>query len=124
MITKEQLLFELINFSSNNNPLSKIYFIEKYPSKDLTICEYGENLKSLIHDLQCDQIDASINTESFHLIFESNSGYYIAKSREEALEGNHYYLNKIKSLLAITSNYNKMTNIIFPKEDPDQLNLL
>ena len=124
MITKERVLSDLVTYSSKDRPLSKSYFYSKYSSKQSDPFEFDKKLGSMIHDLQCDQIDAQSASRPFYLIFESDKGYFIAKNRHEALVGNHFNLAKVKALFTISSNYSLMIQLAFPVEDPAQLNLL
>jgi hypothetical protein len=124
MITKEKVLADLLNYSSYDNPLDKFYFLKKYYTQGTDQSKFDQEFSSLIYDLQCDQIDAHSISKPFYLIFENEHGFFIAKNKDEALLGNHHYINKVKSLLTISSNFIKMIGRAFPEEDPAQLNLL
>lgn len=124
MITKKSILTDLITNSSKECPLSKSYFFYKYSDKETDPFVFSSQLGSMIHDLQCDQIDAQSSSRPFHLIFESDQGYYIARNREDALIGNYFNLSKLNTLYTISSNYSRMIQKAFPAEDPAQLNLI
>ena len=124
MITKESVLTDLLNHSSKDKPLDNCFFYNKYSSKEVDPFEFIKQFGSIIHDLQCDQIDAHSSSKPFSLIFETDQGYFIARNREEALMGNHFNLSRVKPLLTISYNYSRMIPIAFPVEDPSQLNLL
>ncbi|MBK8946459.1 MAG: hypothetical protein IPM32_14480 [Ignavibacteriae bacterium] len=124
MISKETLLFELINFSSFEKPLDAYYFFHKYKIKEADFFNYNKKIVSLFKEIQNDQIYYSLLKKPFHLVFSSGNGYYIAKNRNEAINGRSYYSERAKSILALTGKIDKMINLAFPTEDPNQLKLL
>jgi hypothetical protein len=124
MVTKEKLLFELINFSSFDKPLDADFFFKKYKLKGETLSDYNRNIARIIRDLQNDQIYYSQLSKPFYLIFFSGKGYYIAKNRDAAIKGRDFYSERAKSILVLTSKIDKMINIAFPLKDVSQLELL
>lgn len=124
MITKEKLLFELVNFSSINNPLDATYFFSKYKLRGENISDYRRKITQMVKDIQNDQIYNSQTRKPCYLIFSSVKGYYVAKNRDEAIRGRDYYSERAKSILALTNKIDKMISAAFPQKDESQLSLL
>jgi hypothetical protein len=124
MITKEKLLFELVNFSNIDNPLDATHFFNKYKLRGENISDYRRRIAQMVSDIQSDQIyNAQIN-KPFYLIFSSGKGYYIAKNRDDAIRGRDFYSARAKAILELTSKIDKMIRSAFPQSDEAQLELL
>ncbi|MBK7106669.1 MAG: hypothetical protein IPH62_15450 [Ignavibacteriae bacterium] len=124
MITKEKLLFELINYSSIDKPLDAAYFFNKFKLPGEGLSDYSRRIAIIVREIQNDQIYYSLINNPFYLVFSSGNGYYIAKNREDAEKGLNFYSERAKSILALTGKIDKMINLAFPLEDPNQLKLL
>lgn len=121
MIRRDQLVMELVTYSSYENPLGARYFCDKYKQKGETLDQYRRQLANMVREIN-DEIDRNKKLSSpKRIIMSCNGGYYIPQNREEALRGRQYYAEKVTDMQRKLNRMDHLINDIYP--EPEQSSL-
>jgi len=121
MITKIQLLIELINFSSFDKPISSRDLFNKYRQPNETLIDYHRKVALLVRELQDDQIIQSGLNQPKKLVFSFSNGYYLTQNREEALGGLEYYIKPGKQIMERGGELLKLIDRTYPEPEQQAL---
>ena len=90
MISKDKIIFHLINFSTEERPLSAHYFYDHFVEPNTSQRDFQRKLASIIAEIISDQM-----VYRNFVVCSCNEGYYIPKTENGYLKGMNYLFSKI-----------------------------
>ena len=109
---KQQILFLILNFSSESKPLDSRFFYSKMNDTDEINDEklkvFQRKLTYSIYEIQEDEYKNYKAGKSFNVILSNNNGYYVARSLQEAINGKDFLYDRVKPIVIRTNRIKEM----------------
>lgn len=123
MIDKSNLIVQLLNFASINNPMTARDLYIKFKQPGETLDDYQRQIARMVREIQEEQERNASLSKPNRLIFSSNGGYYIALNRREAEQGFTYYKKKVDDMLVKMNHQKRLIDKVFPLPEQSELGL-